>query len=341
MTSFKDRPLSSSPSTRSGRVVALCGGVGGAKLALGLETIIDAGQLTIAVNTGDDFELLGLRISPDLDTVLYTLAGLSDQTRGWGRANETWNFMAALKEFGGESWFSLGDRDLALHVERTRRLHAGETLTGIMRDMARRIGIRTELLPMTDESVRTIVHTAEGDLPFQHYFVKHGCAPAVTGISFAGADDATASPVLLRALADPELTAVVICPSNPFLSIDPILAVPGVRAALQRTAARVIVVSPIVGGQAVKGPTAKIMKELGLSVTSDTIAAHYAGLIDGIVIDSSDAADAAALDIPVHVTQTLMRSAEDKRSLARAVLAFASSLDETPAATARLAGSAR
>lgn len=338
MTPFEDRSLP--PSLRRGRVVALCGGVGGAKLALGLEGTLDAGRLTIAVNTGDDFEFLGLRISPDLDTVLYTLADLSDTTRGWGRADESWNFMAALEGWGGEAWFSLGDRDLALHVERTRRLRAGETLTAIMGDMARRAGIGADMLPMSDEAVRTIVHTAVGDLPFQHYFVKHRCTPVVSGISFDGADDATANPALIRALADPELAAVVICPSNPFLSIDPILAVPGVRAALRRAAAPVIVVSPIVGGQAVKGPTAKIMGELGLCANSAAIATHYAGVIDGMVIDSADAADAETLDIPVHVTRTLMRDVGDKHRLARVVLAFAASLSQASGAPRR-AGSAR
>ena len=318
MSASLDPSSSSAPPSQRGRVVALCGGVGGAKLALGLEDTLEAGRLTLAVNTGDDFDFLGLRISPDLDTVLYTLGGLSDTTRGWGRADESWNFMAALAQWGGEAWFSLGDRDLALHVERTRRLGAGETLTAIMGDMARRAGIRAELLPMSDEAVRTIVHSTEGDLPFQHYFVKHRCAPVVTSISFDGADDASANPALTRALADPHLSAVVICPSNPFLSIDPILAVPGVRAALRRTVAPVVVVSPIVGGQAVKGPTAKIMGELGHRVSSATIAAHYADLIDGLVIDDSDAADADALDIPTHVTRTLMHDVDDKRALTAA-----------------------
>ncbi len=313
------------------RVVALCGGVGGAKLALGLDAVLDTGRLTLAVNTGDDFEYLGLRICPDLDTVVYTLGGLSDTERGWGRANESWNFMAALEAWGGETWFSLGDRDLALHVERTRRLSAGETLTHIMGDIANRAGIRAEVLPMSDENVRTTVHTAAGSLPFQQYFVKHRCEPIITSISFDGAEDASANAALLGALADPELAAVVVCPSNPFLSIDPILAVPGVRAALRRTAAPVIAVSPIVGGKAIKGPTAKIMQELGLRVDNSAIAAHYAGLIDGMVIDSSDAADAAALDMAAHVAPTLMHSAADKRRLAGAVLDFAASLAKRPA----------
>jgi LPPG:FO 2-phospho-L-lactate transferase len=319
------------------RIVALCGGVGGAKLALGLETVLRKSALTIAVNTGDDFEHLGLHISPDLDTVLYTLGGLNDMQRGWGRADETWNFMAALKELGGESWFSLGDRDLALHVERTRRLNAGETLTDVMGDLAHRVGIHAALVPMSNDPVRTFVGTPEGRLPFQHYFVKHACQPVVTGIHFDGASEATPNPALMQALADPTLGAVVICPSNPYLSIDPILAVPGVRDALKRTAAPVIVVSPIVGGQAVKGPTAKIMQELGMSVTSQTIADHYADLTDGLVIDTSDAADAAQLALPTHVTPTFMRTHDDKARLAEAVLSFATTLRAASATRARSA----
>lgn len=326
MTSLRDYSAGASP-VPVPRVVALCGGVGGAKLALGLQSVLSDGQLTFGVNTGDDFEFLGLHISPDLDTVLYTLAGLSDTVRGWGRCDESWNFMSALEQLGAENWFSLGDRDLALHVERTRRLRAGETLSTAMDDLARRLGVRANLLPMTDLPVRTMIHTAEGVLPFQHYFVKLRCAPAVTDISFSGATEASANPVLIDALADPKLSAVVICPSNPFLSIDPILAVPGVRGALKRTPAPIVVVSPIVGGRAVKGPTAKIMGELGLAVNSSTIVDHYADLIDGIVIDDSDATDTERLDIPTHVTRTLMQTADDKRNLAKAVLSFARALE--------------
>ena len=315
------------------KVVALCGGVGGAKLAWGFEDLHRAqaiGALCIAVNTGDDFEHLGLHISPDLDTVLYTLSGLSDTVRGWGREDESWNFMAALKGWGGEDWFALGDRDLALHVERTHRLRAGETLGQVMADLARRSGLRAALLPMSEQPVRTIVHTAEGALPFQHYFVRHGCRPAVTSISFAGAAAATPHPALLAALADPALAAVVICPSNPLLSIDPILAVPGLREALKGTHAPVIAVSPLVGGQAVKGPTAKILQELGRPVNTKTVAAHYAGLIDGLLIDQADAADAQGLAVPVGLASTLMRSHADKRALAQAVLEFAGTLARGP-----------
>jgi LPPG:FO 2-phospho-L-lactate transferase len=309
-----------------GHVLALCGGIGGAKLALGLYAELGAGRLTVIVNTGDDFEHLGLHVAPDLDTVLYTLGGLADPERGWGRADETWNFMAALGELGGEAWFALGDRDLAVHVERTRRLRAGETLTAITMDMAHRLGVHACIAPMSDDAVRTIIHTPDGPMAFQHYFVKHRCAPVVKRITFAGAAEARPSSTFLDAIADPALRAVVICPSNPYLSVDPILAVPGIRAALERAVAPVVAVSPVIGGEAVKGPTAKIMKELGAAVSSVTIVEHYRGLIDGLVIDSADAADAGRVGIRCTVARTLMKSLEDRRSLARDVVAFADQL---------------
>jgi LPPG:FO 2-phospho-L-lactate transferase len=314
----------------SARVLALSGGVGGAKLVLGLRAVLGAGDLAVAVNTADDFEHLGLHVSPDIDTVLYTLAGLNDPVRGWGRADESWNFMSALGSLGGETWFALGDRDLAIHVERTRRLRAGETLTSIVADMASRLGVPVRILPMTDDPVRTIVHTRkEGPLPFQDYFVRHRCAPAVTEISFAGAKDARPSPPFAATIADPELSTVVIAPSNPWLSIDPILAVPGVRRALEDVRVPVIAVSPIVHGQAVKGPTAKIMRELGMEPTSSAIARYYDGLIDGLVIDESDASDAERIGVPVTVTRTLMEDLDDRRDLAQAVLTFAEALAAT------------
>jgi LPPG:FO 2-phospho-L-lactate transferase len=317
-------------STRSvptqGHVLALCGGIGGAKLALGLYAELGAGRLTVVVNTGDDFEHLGLHVAPDLDTVLYTLSGLSDPERGWGRADETWNFMTALSALGGETWFALGDRDLAVHVERTRRLRAGEALTAITADMARRLGVNARITPMSDDAVRTIIHTPDGPMSFQQYFVKHRCTPVVKRITFAGAAEARPSPVFLKAIADSGLRALVICPSNPYLSVDPVLAVPGIRAALERVAAPVIAVSPVIGGEAVKGPTAKIMKELGIAVTSRSICEHYHELIDGLVIDAADAGEADHLDVQVAVTRTLMISTEDKRNLARDVLVFAERL---------------
>jgi len=309
-----------------GKVLALCGGVGGAKLALGLDRVLPAGALTIATNTGDDFEHLGFHISPDLDTVMYTLAGLNNQETGWGRAGESWNFMQALAALGGEAWFQLGDKDLATHVERTRRLRQGESLSQITRDLAVRLGIKSRLLPMSDDPVRTMIRTADGMLPFQHYFVRLRCEPAALGFAFDGAEEARPNSEMMAAFAAPDLALVVICPSNPYLSVDPILAVPGVRAALHRCAAPVVAVSPLVGGQAVKGPTAKIMRELGVPRSQRAIAAHYEGLIDGLVIDEADEAEAAALALPVDVTRTVMKGLEDREALARRVLAFGARL---------------
>jgi LPPG:FO 2-phospho-L-lactate transferase len=314
------------PHPDANKVLALCGGVGGAKLVLGLNGVLRAGGLAVAVNTADDFEHLGLHVSPDLDTVLYTLAGLSDPARGWGRAGESWNFMNALSSLGGETWFALGDRDLAVHVERTRRLRAGESLATIVADMARRLKVAVRIVPMTDSPVRTVVHTRDGPLPFQDYFVRHRCAPVVTAVSFAGIAEARPSPAFVDAVADPELSAIVIAPSNPYLSIDPILAVPGVREVLEGVRVPVIAVSPIIHGKAVKGPTAKIMSELGIDVTPSAIAHHYRGLIDGLVIDESDAAGADQIGVPVAATRTLMNDIDDKRHLARVVLAFAARL---------------
>ena len=317
--------------TANGPVLALCGGIGGAKLALGLARVLPPGDLTIAVNTADDFEHLGLCISPDLDTVTYALADIDNLETGWGRRNETWCFMQALAEVGGETWFKLGDRDLALHVERTRRLRNGETLSAITADIARRFGIESRILPMSDNRVSTMVHTPDGTLPFQRYFVEQQCVPEVTGFAFEGAAAAAPHPAILAALSDRRLRAVVICPSNPYISIDPILALPGLRAALRRASAPVVAVSPIIGGRAVKGPTAKMMQELGLSVDVRTVAAHYGDMLNGYVIDAADDSFANELDLPVLVTPTLMRSLADREALARAVLDFADRLRVAPA----------
>jgi LPPG:FO 2-phospho-L-lactate transferase len=307
------------------RVIALCGGIGGAKLARGLYELIGP-DLTVIVNTGDDFEHLGLTISPDVDTVLYTLADLNDQQRGWGRADETWNFMSALAEVGGETWFQLGDRDLALHVERTRHLREGQSLTRVVTDVARRFGISANILPMSDDPVRTIVVTDDGALPFQKYFVELRCAPAVRAIRFDGADSARVSPDVAAAFRQPHVAAIVICPSNPYLSVDPVLAVPGMRELLRRAEAPIIAVSPIIGGAAIKGPTTKIMAELGIEATNASIARHYDGLIDGLIIDRTDAADAPSLPVAVLPTATLMNTLEDRVGLARDVLDFAQRL---------------
>jgi LPPG:FO 2-phospho-L-lactate transferase len=307
----------------SAPVLALSGGVGGAKLALGLYRVLPPDTLTVIANTGDDFEHLGLAISPDLDTLLYTLSGQANPELGWGRAGESWTFMAALEALGGETWFRLGDGDLATHIERTRRLHAGERLSAVMDDFRRRLGIGARLLPVSDEKVRTRLRTAEGWLDFQDYFVRLRCAPAVSGLVFAGAETARPHPDFLAALAGPDLRAVILCPSNPFISIDPILAVPGVRRALRACRAPVVAVSPIVAGQAVKGPTAKIMAELGLPVDAATPARRYRDFLDLYIADEADAAAVAGLDMPVVLARTLMQSLPDREALARAVLAAA------------------
>ena len=310
--------------------LALSGGVGGAKLALGLcDVLEDPGRLTVVANTGDDFEHLGLKVCPDLDTLTYTLAGLANPETGWGRAGESGAFMDALGALGGETWFFLGDKDLAIHVERTRRLRAGESLSAVTSDLCARLGIRARIVPMSDDPVPTVVETEDGSLAFQHYFVRERCRPRVLGFRHEGAEQARASAGFLDALAAPDLGGVVVCPSNPYISIDPILAVPGVRAALTACKAPVIAVSPIVGGQAVKGPTAKMMAELGIATCAAAIAEHYAGLIDGFVLDEADrgeAAGIAAAGVAVEVTRTMMTAREEKQALARAVLAFAERL---------------
>ena len=310
----------------TGTAVALSGGIGGAKLALGLYRVLPPWTLTVVCNPGDDFDHLGLRICPDADTVLYTLAGVANPETGWGRAGETWAFMETLAKLGGETWFQLGDGDLALHVERTRRLAGGEPLSHIAADIACRLGVHARVVPACDETVRTVVRTPGGRLAFQHYFVRDRCEPAVTGFEFEGAESARPCAAVLEALADDSLRCVVVCPSNPFISVDPILAVPGTRAALRAAAAPVIGVSPIVGGRAVKGPTAKMMCELGLDVSNRAIERHYGDLVDAWVIDSADAADATGFARSVRVAPTLMRTDADKDALARVVLELAEEL---------------
>ena len=283
------------------RVVALSGGVGGAKLVLGLCRHLPEEQVSVVTNTGDDFEHLGLHVSPDLDTVMYTLSGLDNQDTGWGRGGETWSFMTALEQLGGESWFLLGDKDLATIVERTRRLSLGQTLSEVTTRLTQTLGIRARIVPMSDEPVRTVVLTPRGELAFQHYFVREACQPVVTGFRFDGATHANASPGVMTALTDESLELVVICPSNPFISIDPILSVPGIRETLRALEVPIVAVSPIVGGAAVKGPTAKMMQELGLGLTSQSVAHHYRGLLDGFVVDQQD--EAEPFDLPVLRTR--------------------------------------
>lgn len=280
------------------------------------------GALTIIGNTGDDFDHCGLPISPDLDTICYTLSGLADPVRGWGRAGESWNFMDALGALGGPDWFSLGDRDLALHVLRAEALRSGTSLSEFTSGLAARLGIAATILPMSDDRVRTIVDCDEGALAFQDYFVRLRCAPAVRGVRFDGADNARPCARVLAALADPDLAGIVICPSNPVLSIAPILAVPGMADAIRNAAAPVLAISPLIGGKAVKGPTRQIMQSMGAGADNAGVAAWYGDLIDALAIDRTDAAQAAELGVPALVTETLMNTDADKLRLAQWVLDY-------------------
>ena len=301
-------------------ILALSGGVGGAKLALGLSHVVPPGDLLIVANTGDDFEHLGLSVSPDLDTLMYALAGLDNQVLGWGRRDETWSFMETLAALGGPSWFRLGDRDLAVHVERTRRFKAGQSLTQVTAEFWRALGIAARGIPMSDDPVRTRVLAEDGWLDFQDYFVGQQCRPVVRELAFHGAQTARPHPEFIAALGNPALEAVVICPSNPFISIEPILALAGVRDAMRACNAPIIAVSPIIAGQAVKGPTAKMMTELGMVPSSAAVASRYGDLLDTIILDSGDAAEVDDIDCRVLLAPTLMKTLDDKIALARVVL---------------------
>lgn len=306
-------------------IVALAGGVGGARLARGLAGVLKPSQLTIVVNTGDDFEHLGLAISPDLDTMMYTLAGVENPALGWGRADETWSFMDALSGLGGETWFRLGDRDLAVHVMRTEALARGESLSEITARLMRRFGVRHTVLPMSDTPVHTRVRTADHkELAFQDYFVRLQCKPRVTGFRFAGARNAH-PPAALRALMRRRNEGIVICPSNPYVSIAPILSVPEIRVWLRDRDFPIVAVSPIVGGAAIKGPAAKMMRELGKDVSALGIARHYGKLVDGWVIDRVDEKLVPAIEREgrrVLVTDTIMKDRAKSVALAKSVLAF-------------------
>lgn len=307
-------------------ILALAGGVGGARLAHGLAASLPPEELTIVVNTGDDFEHLGLHISPDIDTVTYTLAGLNNPQLGWGLTGESWAFMGALKRLGGADWFHLGDQDMATHVERTWRLKT-QPLSAITADFCARLGVRHRVAPMTDDPVRTMVETDDGQLAFQDYFVRRHCAPRFRSVSFSGLETASPSVALLAALADPGLSAIVICPSNPLLSIRPILGLPGIAELLSQRRVPVVAVSPFIGGQAVKGPAAKIMHELNLPVTPVGLLSFYGDLLDGMVIDRADVDLADSLTGPaVLVTDTLMRDHADQERLAGETLDFARAL---------------
>lgn len=304
------------------KVVALAGGVGGAKLADGLARCLSPQDLTIVVNTGDDFVHFGLKICPDLDTVCYTLAGLANPETGWGRAGETWHTLNALEALGAPTWFQLGDQDLATHLERTRRLAEGETLSEVTQFFCQRWGIQHRVLPMSDDVVQTVVETDLGDLSFQEYFVKYRFEPSVRGFRFEGATQATAAPGVLEAITSSEI--VIFCPSNPWVSIDPILAVSGVRQALLR--AKVIAVSPIVGGKALKGPAAKMFAEIGIPPSAQAVALHYGSLLSGFVFDRLDAAEELeirSVGVRTLVTDTVMKNPADRQRLATEILTFA------------------
>jgi LPPG:FO 2-phospho-L-lactate transferase len=301
------------------KVVVLAGGVGGARLAFGLQRALPPHDLTVIVNTGDDFDHLGLRICPDLDTVTYTLAGLANRETGWGLAGDTFEALAALERLGGPAWFRLGDRDLATHLQRTSLLSQGLRLTEVTARLCAALGVPARVLPMTDDVVATKVLTTEGELDFQDYFVRRRCEPEVKGVRFAGIETTLPSPDADAALRDAE--GIVIAPSNPFVSVEPILALPGLREAVASRPA--VAVSPIVGGQAIKGPAAKMLRELGQDVSAAGVARRYAGLVGGFVMDRQDASlegEVSALGFETVLAQTIMRSDAERESLARVCL---------------------
>jgi LPPG:FO 2-phospho-L-lactate transferase len=310
------------------KIVALAGGVGGAKLAHGLAQILPPEDLTVIVNTGDDFEHYGLYICPDLDTVCYTLAGLANPDTGWGRIDETWQAIENATRLGGPGWFNLGDRDLGTHLERTRRLREGQTLSQITRNFCQAWGVQPTVLPMSDQPVRTIVETDMGDLAFQEYFVRQRCEPKVRGFRFEGLEKAEAAPGVREALASAH--GLVICPSNPWVSIDPILRVLPLTPPplLEREGPLIVAVSPIIGGQAVKGPAAKMYAELGIRPSALAVAEHYRGLINGFVMDQVDIDLEKSVGIPTLTTDTLMNHLTKRAQLARDVLNFIGRLNK-------------
>jgi LPPG:FO 2-phospho-L-lactate transferase len=309
------------------KITALAGGVGGAKLAHGLAQILPPEDLTIIVNTGDDFEHLGLYVCPDLDTVCYTLAGLANPETGWGRAGETWNTIANVEKLGGPGWFRLGDQDLATHLERTRRLKQGQSLSQITNDFCAAWGVKHSVLPMSDSPVRTMVDTDEGELAFQEYFVHRRCEPRVKGFRFDGVEAAEPAPGVREAIQSAD--AVLICPSNPWVSVDPILKLVSPLLSGAGLGGRVIAVSPIIGGKTVKGPAAKMYAELGIEPSALAVANHYRNILTGFVLDNADAkieSEIRALKIETLVTNTLMNHLTDRIHLAKDVLHFVGSL---------------
>ena len=300
------------------KILAITGGVGGAKLALGLSKILNPDELLFLVNTGDDFQHLGLEISPDLDSLLYALSGKNNPELGWGRANETWACISELEELGADSWFRLGDRDLALHLVRTQMLNQGATLQNVADRLSESLGIDHRIAPMSNDKISTTVNTPNGKLAFQEYFVREQCEPAVIDFDFEGIEKSTPNPVVMSWLD--ECDGIIICPSNPYVSVDTILSVPKYRDAFQSKP--VIAVSPIVGGLAIKGPAAKMMTELGVPPTPIAVAKHYGSLLSGFVLDQTDHEQAKDIAIPSIVTQTIMLTLQDRIRLAEQCVRF-------------------
>ena len=309
-------------------LIAISGGIGGAKLCYGLDQILQPEQLRVIANTGDDFLYLGFYISPDIDTLIYTLAGVNNKETGWGREDETWKTHNVLGELGADNWFKLGDKDLALHLHRSKALRNGETLTSITQDIAERFKLKTIILPMSDHIIQTVVDTDKGSMPFQEYFVKESTTPKVREISFESKHPKTTKEVL-EAINDPELSGFLIAPSNPYLSIDPILSIDKIKQTIMQSNKPRVAVSPIIGRDSVKGPTAKIMQEMGLEVNVMTIANHYENLIDGLIIDNTDEEYIQAIEsfgIKVKVTNILMHDNDDKTRLAEEAIEFLNEL---------------
>ena len=305
------------------KVCALAGGVGGAKLAAGLQDVLPAGDLAVVVNTADDFDLWGLRICPDLDTVMYTLAGISNPETGWGLAGESFDTLNMLDSFGEEIWFKLGDKDLATHILRTSRLRSGETLTGVTAGLSGALGVGSNILPMSDDPVSTVLETRDGRLEFQEYFVRRGQRDEVLGVELRGIEAARPTESVFRAISSAD--AIVFCPSNPIVSVGPILAVPGMREAIASSSAPKVAVSPIVGGRALKGPADRMLASLGHEVSATGVARMYAGLVDGMVVDRIDEGEQSGIEaagMRTLVTGSVMRDAGDQARLASETLQF-------------------
>ena len=306
------------------KIVALCGGIGGSKLVLGLNNILDQKNLSIIANTGDDFLYLGFYICPDIDTVIYTLAGVSNTETGWGREDETWKTLDVLKELGADTWFQLGDKDLAIHLFRSKEKRNGVLLTTITRKITNKFGLKTNVLPMSNHPVQTFLETEDGEMSFQDYFVRNKCKPKVINILFKSKKP-VATDAVKRSLMDKNLDGIIFCPSNPYLSIDPILSINRIRKLIENQKKPRIAISPIVGHDSVKGPTSKLMKEMGVEVSSLSIAKHYKGLIDGIVIDHEDeqqAEEIREMGIEVKLSKIIVETEEEKMRLAKESLDF-------------------